>query len=271
MFASISQSPRKITPVYKAVLLAALCTPVWVHAADQGAATGDGALEEVVVTALKRDTKLQDTPVSITALNERAIERMAASNLVDIIRSVPSLQLSGDYGQRIVLRGVQAAGEPVVGLYYGETPLVGPSGSTADAGLHTPDLNLFDIERVEVLRGPQGTLYGAGSVGGTLRLLFNQPNATRYEGKVECQVSTTEGGEVGWYTKIASNVPLIENTLAARVVLYKQERGGFTDDTLYGRHNVNGSDAEGGSPDRGAGADSGHHRERDGRHPKDGT
>src|SRR5690606_41943635 len=64
---------------------------------------------------------------------------------------------------------VQAVGEPVVGLYYGETPLVGPSGSTGDAGLHAPDLNLFDVERVEVLRGPQGTLYGAGSVGGTLR------------------------------------------------------------------------------------------------------
>ncbi|GGE78608.1 TonB-dependent receptor [Sphingomonas prati] len=211
-----------------------------------GASRGESG--EIVVTALKRAATVQTIPIAITALGDKGLANLGATTIADIIRQVPGLQLTeSDSGRtRVSIRGVQAAGESTVGLYYGETPLTGPSGVSSDPGGNTPNLNLFDVERVEVLRGPQGTLYGSGSMGGTLRVLFKQPDATRYEGATELQISDTRNGSLGFFAKGAVNVPLIADKLAARAVLYRERSGGFVDYTTLPRSDVNRANFEGG-------------------------
>jgi outer membrane receptor protein involved in Fe transport len=217
-------------------------------AGPDAAAGASGAEGEIVVTALRRDSTVQTTPISISALGEKNLVNLGATTIADVIRQVPGLQLTeSDSGRtRVSIRGIQAAGESTVGLYYGETPLTGPSGVSSDPAGATPNLNLFDVERVEVLRGPQGTLYGSGSMGGTLRILFNQPDATKYEGASELQLSTTKGGSLGYFAKGAVNAPLIEDKLAARLVLYRERQGGYIDYTLLDRKNANKATLEGG-------------------------
>jgi iron complex outermembrane receptor protein len=150
--------------------------------AQQAAASTpvDNQIEEVVVTALKRSTTIQTTPISISAVTEKSLQALGASGIQDYFRTVPNLQVDGNSptSRRLTLRGVRSAGEATVGLYYDETPLTGPAGTTADASSTSADVNLFDAERVEVLRGPQGTLYGSGSMGGTLRVILNKPNSS---------------------------------------------------------------------------------------------
>ncbi|MBB3691851.1 TonB-dependent receptor [Sphingomonas sp. BK580] len=216
-------------------------------AAGEAATTTDEA-GDVVVTALRRQSTVQTTPIAISALGETQLSRLGATTIADVIRQVPGLQLTeSDSGRtRVSIRGVQASGESTVGLYYGETPLTGPSGTNSDPAGNTPNLNLFDVERVEVLRGPQGTLYGSGSMGGTLRVLFNQPDPTTYAGTVELQASSTRDGGVGYVAKGALNVPIVADRLALRVVGYRERQPGFVDYTLLDRRDTNRATLEGG-------------------------
>ncbi|NQE64361.1 TonB-dependent receptor [Caulobacter sp. RHG1] len=218
------------------------------HAQEAEAAQPAIAVDEIIVTALKRSTSLQDTPLSISAVGETQLSRMGATGINDYFRQVPNLSLDGGTpsNRRITMRGVRSAGEATTGLYYDETPLTGPTGTTQDAGSTTPDINLFDVERVEVLRGPQGTLYGSGSMGGTLRVIFNKANTNEYAGAVEAQATTTKGGEGGFYGKGMVNVPLIEDKLGARLVLYREERGGYVDSVPLKKNDINGSTSSGG-------------------------
>lgn len=206
------------------------------------------ALDEVVVTALKRDTTLQTTPMAISAVTEQTLLRQGVSNFSDMVRSFPGLNVTEDQpGQRrLTIRGVQGAGENTVGLYYGETPVTGPTSATSDPSLMSPDLNLFDVNRVEVLRGPQGTLYGAGSVGGTMRIIFNEPDSTAYAGAIDAGISTVKGGGEGYSLRGMINVPLLADRLAARAVLYRHERAGWVDNVTLSQNDVNSGVSEGG-------------------------
>jgi outer membrane receptor protein involved in Fe transport len=205
-------------------------------------------LEAVVVTALKRETNLQDTPLSISAVSGQTLEKMGASTVLDMVRSVPGLNLTeGNTGQRrITVRGVQSAGESTVGLYLGETPVSGPNSATSDPSSITPDLNMFDVQRVEVLRGPQGTLYGSGSMSGTLKVIFNEPNASRYEGAFDGSVSSTKSGGDSYALRGMVNLPLVEDKLAARLVLYDELRGGYVDNPRLKQTDINEVRAYGG-------------------------
>ncbi|EJL34382.1 outer membrane receptor protein [Caulobacter sp. AP07] len=204
--------------------------------------------EEVVVTALKRSTTIQTTPISISAVTEKSLQGLGASGIQDYFRTVPNLQVEGNSptNRRLTLRGVRSAGEATVGLYYDEIPLTGPAGTTADASSTSADVNLFDVERVEVLRGPQGTLYGSGSMGGTLRVILNKPNSSQYSGAVEAGGTITKDGGPGYSVKGMVNVPLIEDKLAARVVLYKAEQDGYVDDVLLNKKDINSQHSSGG-------------------------
>jgi len=218
-------------------------------AQDAGGQTGDGAaIEEIVVTALKRSTTVQTTPISISAVTEKSLQALGASGIQDYFRTVPNLQVEGNSptSRRLTLRGVRSAGEATVGLYYDETPLTGPAGTTADASSTSADVNLFDAERIEVLRGPQGTLYGSGSMGGTLRVILNKPDSSRYAGAVEAQGTAQKSGGQGYSVKGMVNVPLIEDKLAARLVLYKAEQGGYIDDVLLKKKDINDQHSSGG-------------------------
>lgn len=207
----------------------------------QAQQTDSEQIEGIVVTALKRETTLQETPLSIAVLSGEDISRLGASGIADYIRAVPGLQLTeGATGQRrITIRGINGSGEATVGLYYDETPVTGPTTAGTDPSLNSPDLNLFDVTRVEVLRGPQGTLYGSSSMGGTVRILFNKPDSTKMEGAFDGQVSSIKGGSTGFWTKGMINVPVIENLMAVRAVLYKENRPGYVDNVRLGMSDIN--------------------------------
>lgn len=195
-------------------------------AQDTPADSYDG--NEIIVTATKRDASLQDVPFSINAQTEQAIERANASTVEDLSRNVAGLTVQnlGPGQSQVSVRGVSAGQiardqpgvKEQVGVYLDE--------SVVSLSLFTPDLDLFDLNRVETLRGPQGTLFGSGSVGGTLRYITNQPNLDRVEGKGEGNVNLVDGDDFGGHLKGAINLPLSPN-LAMRAVGYYTRYAGF--------------------------------------------
>lgn len=206
-------------------------------------------LDTVTVSALKRDTKLQETPVSISAVEAQTLKDMGASNFQDYFRTVPSLSVQGDSptSRRVTMRGIRSTGEPTVGVYYDETSLAGPAGTAQDASSTVADLDLFDVQRVEVLRGPQGTLYGAGSMSGTIRMIFNKPDAAAWSGAIETDVSSTnDAGDPNTTIKAMVNVPIKKDILAARAVLYRSDRAGYIDNVTYDKDDVDKTSSEGG-------------------------
>ncbi|PAX07171.1 TonB-dependent receptor [Sphingomonas lenta] len=200
-----------------------------------GAAAGAGAEEaetnqEVVVTATLRATTVQDVPFSINAQTEADIQRSGATTLEDLSRNVAGLTIQnlGPGQSQVAVRGV-SAGQIVrdqpgvkeqVGVYLDD--------SVISLSLFTPDLDLFDLNRVETLRGPQGTLFGSGSVGGTIRYITNKPRTDRVEGTVEGNLNLVDGDDLGGHVKGAVNLPL-SPTLAVRAVGYYTRYGGFVD------------------------------------------
>ncbi len=191
---------------------------------------GENDYGEIVVTATKRASTLQDVPFSINAQTQEDIQRANASSIEDISRNVAGLTVQnlGPGQSQVSVRGV-SAGQIVrdqpgvkeqVGVYFDE--------SVISLSLFTPDFDLFDLNRVETLRGPQGTLFGSGSVGGTIRYITNQPKLGLTEGVIEANINTVEEDDLGGHVKAAINVPL-GDTAAVRVVGYGQEFAGFVD------------------------------------------
>ncbi|WP_262693555.1 TonB-dependent receptor [Kordiimonas aquimaris] len=189
------------------------------------------SLEEIVVTATKRASSIQDVAFSINAQSQLDIQRSGANNLEDLSRNVAGLTIQnlGPGQSQVSIRGV-SAGQIVrdqpgvkeqVGVYLDE--------SVISLSLFTPDLDLFDLNRVETLRGPQGTLFGSGSIGGTIRYITNAPNFEGFEGSVQGELNAIDGGSVGGNVKAAANFVLAEDVAALRVVAYHTEYGGFID------------------------------------------
>lgn len=207
-----------------------------------------GQLAEVVVTALKRTTNIQQTPLAISAVSGQTLTNMGITDSQQLAQVSPDLQFHPDAngGSQVVIRNIQSAGEPTVGLYYDETPVVGSVGVTNNAGETTPDIRLFDMERVEVLRGPQGTLYGSSSMAGTVRLIFNKPNLVDYQGDFDAQVTTVQDGKVGNEQQGMLNLPLVNDVLGVRVVAFRDYSGGWLNNPQLGLNDFNDSDANGG-------------------------
>jgi len=185
---------------------------------------------DIIVTATKRASRVQDVPFSINAQTQADIQRAHAQTIEDISRNVAGLTVQnlGPGQSQVSVRGV-SAGQIVrdqpgvkeqVGIYLDE--------SIVSLSLFTPDFDLFDLNRVETLRGPQGTLFGAGSVGGTIRYITNQPNVDRVEGSTEAGINFLKDGGMGYDAKAAFNVPFAP-TAALRVVGYGTHYGGFID------------------------------------------
>lgn len=196
---------------------------------------------EIIVTATKRASRVQDVPFSINAQTQEDIQRANAQTLEDISRNVAGLTVQnlGPGQSQVSVRGVSAGQiardqpgvKEQVGVYLDE--------SVTALSLFTPDFDLFDLNRIETLRGPQGTLFGSGSVGGTLRYITNQPKLDRVEGLAEANVNFLKGGDLGYSLKGAINLPL-GPTAALRVVGYGTQFGGFVDSVgPYDKKNVN--------------------------------
>ncbi|WP_109126455.1 TonB-dependent receptor [Dyella sp. C11] len=213
-------------------------------AASQDDAKSLGA---ITVTATKHATAIDKTPIAITAVPAEVVADTGATTINDLVKLTPgvSVQDAGAGQTRISIRGIYAAGEPTTGIYYDETPVAGSVGTTSDAGGHQPELHLFDVDRVEVLRGPQGTLYGASSMGGAIRIISNKPELDQVDGSVEAGYAVTKGGSPSWQTNAMFNLPLIQDKLALRVVADKQDTGGYIDNVVLDKTHV-GEQHEGG-------------------------
>jgi len=195
-------------------------------AQDAGAAEDDSNI--IIVTATKRDANLQDIPFSINAQTAEDIQKSGAVTLEDLSRNVAGLSVQnlGPGQSQVSVRGV-SAGQVVrdqpgvkeqVGVYLDE--------SVISLSLFTPDIDLYDLNRVETLRGPQGTLFGSGSVGGTIRYITNQPKIGVTEGSVEANLNLVDGDDIGGHLKGAVNIPM-GDTAAIRAVGYYTRYGGF--------------------------------------------
>jgi len=241
---------RRSTLVLRSLLLGTtivLATPAWAQTAGEEQAQAANAPENtsagdvIIVTATKRASTLQDVPFSINAQTQEDIQRANASTIEDISRNVAGLTVQnlGPGQSQVSVRGV-SAGQIVrdqpgvkeqVGVYLDE--------SVVSLSLFTPDFDLFDLNRVETLRGPQGTLFGSGSVGGTIRYITNQPKLGRTEGLVEANVNAVDESDFGGHIKGAINLPLGE-TAAIRIVGFAQKFAGFIDaEGPAGDNNVN--------------------------------
>ena len=205
------------------------------------AADGAGAAEDIVVTAQKREERLQDVPISIRALGSKEIGRLGEGNLQGFSGFVPSLNLieQGPSRTQITMRGVSTGDlrfdrpelRETVGLYLDETPI--------STQIVSPNLGLLDIERIEVLRGPQGTLYGAGSLSGTIRMITRKPELDSVSGSASATGSVTRFGGFNYETTGVLNVPLVADLAAIRAAGFYRYQDGFIDNITTGEDNIN--------------------------------
>ena len=192
-------------------------------------------LEEIVVTATKRSTSLQDTAMAISALGADEIDKRGLVSMDDYLRNIPgvSMQDRGAAGNSIVIRGMATNPQDddvTAGAYFGESPISDIRSANQTGAASNIDLKLVDIERVEVLRGPQGTLYGSGSMAGTVRTIPNAPKLDRVEGSIASRLSNTaEAGGNNYSVQAVINIPVIEDTIAVRAVAYQFDNSGYID------------------------------------------
>ena len=198
-----------------------------------------GAIEEIVVTALRRaeGTAVMDTALAIDAMTGTELETRGFTSVMDAVSATPGVSVSRTLanGDAIQIRGVSAIiGDGVVGYYLDDLPYTRISTN------ESPDLNPYDLDRVEVLRGPQGTLFGAGSQGGTVRILTQDPIMNEFSGKVTGGLNHTDSsGSDHYKVQGAINIPLIEDRLALRLAASYRDEEGYIDMPLSGEDNYN--------------------------------
>jgi outer membrane receptor protein involved in Fe transport len=208
----------------------AMASPAYAQDPPAPATSAEATEEDIIVTGTLRESTIQDVPFSINAQTERDIERSGATTIEDISRNVAGLSVQnlGPGQSQVSIRGV-SAGQIIrdqpgvkeqVGVYLDD--------SVISLSLFNPDLDLFDLNRVETLRGPQGTLFGSGSVGGTIRYITNQPRTDRVEGVIEANGNVLADGGTGGHLKGAFNLP-ISDKLAIRMVGYATKYAGYID------------------------------------------
>jgi iron complex outermembrane recepter protein len=190
-----------------------------------------GAIDEIVITAQKRSSTVQETPESIAAVSSQELQAAGIASLATLAQGTPgvSLKSEGPSQTEIEMRGMTSSGgnSATVGFYLDDVPLAGPA--SAQNGHVVIDPDLYDLSRVEILRGPQGTLFGSGSMGGTVRLISNQPNLSQFQSTAQSVLSGSEGGSFNHNDNLMINVPLISDTLALRVVGSENYTSGWID------------------------------------------
>jgi outer membrane receptor protein involved in Fe transport len=209
---------------------------------------GNAGEEEIVVTAQRREQSLQDVPISLRALAAEELARTGADDLQGFAGFAPGLALveQGPSRTQINMRGVstgdnrfdRAQLRETVGLYLDDTPI--------STQVVSPNLGLLDIQRIEVLRGPQGTLYGAGSLSGTVRMITRRPSLEEFELNGDVTVSSTENGETNYQYGLVLNQPLVRGVAAVRAAGFYRQDGGFIDNTTTGEENFNDAEEFGG-------------------------
>ena len=213
-------------------------------AADEQA-TGSTGLQEVLVTATRREERLQDVPISVTTFSQDQIDAKGLKNIDDLARLTPNLTFSrtgvgnstnyNDENSDINIRGIDsAAGASTTAIYIDDTPV---QSRHIGFGSYNAFPQLFDLERVEVLRGPQGTLFGESAEGGALRFLMPQPGLDRYSGYMRAEIASTKDGDPSYEAGAAVGGPIIDGVLGFRASASYRQDGGWVDRVSYTRPN----------------------------------
>lgn len=195
------------------------------------AQSDDGGIEEIIVTATKREASLQDIPQSITAFSTADIEKMKFRSMEDYMKALPSASLVNSMPGRnsISMRGITTGSaeyrtDSQVAVYLDEQPVTSIS--------QQPEIRMIDIARLESLPGPQGTLFGSSSQSGTLRIITNKPNFDGFSGQAAATVESTSGGEESYDVSGHLNIPLVDDRLSLRAVGFMSHEGGWVDNVV---------------------------------------
>jgi iron complex outermembrane recepter protein len=239
-------TPAKTMGVAGAVTASLLAHSAWAQEKPK-----ESEVEEVIVTAQKVAQTLIDVPLSISVVGGSELERAQATNIQDVVKMVPGLQLTQStpgFG-RLVLRGINTGSvAATVGMYVDETTFGSSSGLTNGAIL-AGDFDTFDIARVEVLRGPQGTLYGASSLGGVVKYVTNEPQFDSFQGRVRASAESVEDGDMSYSGAAVANMP-VSDAVAIRASGFYRKVGGFIDSIGTGgsdvAKNINSANISGG-------------------------
>ncbi|MDP9066083.1 MAG: TonB-dependent receptor [Pseudomonadota bacterium] len=234
MHRAIVSLPLKSGVIGVCVLLAQQGAAAATAAASSTVDTGAGMLDEITITAQRREEKLDKVPISVTAFSQKVMDDLHIRSFNDLATIVPGLIVSNPVAgfqdsSDVAIRGIFSGGNaPTTQFYIDETPVAirslpaaGPSGS--------PRPLIFDLERVEVLRGPQGTLFGSSAMGGAIRYITPQPNLHEAGGFSKADFSYTDGGKPNYEVGAAFGSPLVADTAAFRVSGWFQKLGGFID------------------------------------------
>jgi iron complex outermembrane recepter protein len=209
---------------------------------DTATANNSGQLEEVIVSAQKRSEKLLDVPTAISAISGDRLEALQVNSLADIADYVPGLAViaGGAPGYRdLIIRGINSSSYnnstgPLVGTYIDDLP-VGSSSNAGRGAQYGIDIPSYDIEHVEVLKGPQGTLYGADAMGGLIKYVLRKPDPTQFDAQVGSDASYIDGsGGANWGVHGAINMPIVTGKLALRVSAFDKENDGYIDNIGIG-------------------------------------
>src|SRR6266566_9874399 len=212
-----------------ASMVALVCVPGTGRAQEQASSTEStaGPLQEVTVTATRREESLSKVPISVTALTQESLDNRGIKDFSEVARFTPGVNFDNSGTNNISIRGISGTGGAgTTGIYLDDTPI------QMRALAFSPDEAVpksFDIDRVEVLRGPQGTLFGSGSEGGTVSYIPTQPSLTKPSIYSRAEVATTEGGDLSYEAGAAIGGPLVEGKFGARVSLWYRKDGGFID------------------------------------------
>ncbi|WP_181040102.1 TonB-dependent receptor [Paremcibacter congregatus] len=217
----------------KHTVMALTATTALCSVATSGVAQEVSVFDEIVVTATKRGgLGLQDVPFAVQAVSGDALSKRGAVDFDDFFRQIPGVAVfdQGPGDKRYIIRGVNSTGAGTVGLYMDEVIITGENAQ--DGGGRQPDIKLFDIDRVEVLKGPQGTTFGSSSLSGAIRYITKKPDLTEVQAAGSVSLRKTEGASLGWNMESAVSLPVVENKLAVRVAGYYLDEKGYIDNVL---------------------------------------
>ena len=215
-------------------------------------APNEPTLQEVVVTAQKREERLQDVPMAVSVISADSLLQNNELALQDYYATVPGLAISdlGAGGKLyLAMRGLGGNVNPTVGVTIDDVPIGATVTGDINSNQYVPELDPADLARIEVLKGPQGTLYGASSIGGVLRYVTAAPDLATALGRIQVDGTTIPGHETGYGVRSAFNFPVISDMLAIRVSAFSRRDPGFVSDPFQRTHDVNAAEVYGGRID----------------------
>jgi iron complex outermembrane receptor protein len=243
---------RTVTyPLLALAAMASLTARAQTEASTSSQTSSESQLQVITVTATRRSESVQKVPISVEALSQADLNRLQIKSIADIAAVTPGLQFTAPIAPATIttisIRGTNTqTGPSTVGVYLDDTPLQGRLSPLGNVG--SPYPVVFDLQRVEVLRGPQGTLFGAGSEGGTVRFITNEPSLTEFSGITHAEVATTENGAPSYELGAAAGGPIDAGKIGFRASAWTRQDGGYVDlvDPLTGtsirKRNENGDD-----------------------------